>query len=589
MHFPKRTVYCGELRPSEVGSRVVLNGWVARVRDLGGVIFLDIRDYSGLCQAVVRPAEQPELARLIRQLSSESVIWLEGTVRERENPNPALPTGLVEIAVEHLGILNAASPPPFPISDEVALTEEVRLRYRYLDLRRSRLQHYLRFRHRVYQLIHRYFDRHGFVEIETPMLTRSTPEGARDFLVPSRLHPGRFYALPQSPQLFKQLLMVAGFDRYVQIVRCFRDEDLRADRQPEFTQVDVEMSFIDREDILTLTEGLLVELWHELLGIELSTPFPRLSYAEAMARYGTDKPDLRYDVPIHTLTELFADTQFAIFQAAHRHGHVIAGLRLEGGAILSRRELEALAESVRSYGLPGLVWLKYEASGWHSPIAKHLRPSEFDALREQLQLREGDLLLLAAASWQTCYTALGALRQTLARRFGLHRAEYRFVWVLEFPLLEYSATEGRYVARHHPFTAPLDDDLPLLETAPERVRAQAYDLVLNGEEIGGGSIRIHSAELQQKVFSLLGLSPEQVQEKFGFLLEALRYGAPPHGGIALGLDRIVMLMTGAESLRDVIAFPKTTSGLSLVDGAPAPVEPEQLAELGISIRIPAQG
>lgn len=589
MRFPKRTAYCGELRPTDVGRRVVLNGWIARIRDLGGVIFLDIRDHSGLCQALVRPAQQPELARRVRQLSTESVIWLEGTVQERENPNPALPTGFVEIAVEHLGILNAASPPPFPISDEVPLTEEVRLRYRYLDLRRPIMQRYLRTRHRVYQIIHRYFDRHGFVEIETPLLTRSTPEGARDFLVPSRLHPGRFYALPQSPQLFKQLLMVAGFDRYVQIVKCFRDEDLRADRQPEFTQVDVEMAFVEREDILTLIEGLFVELWYELLGIELRTPFPRLSYADAMMRYGSDKPDLRYDLAIQTVTDLFADTQFAIFQSAHRLGHVIAGIRVEGGSVLSRRELEELAESVRPYGLPGMVWLKYEASGWHSPIAKHLQPSEFEALRDRFQLRHGDLLLLAAAPWQTCYSALGALRQILARRLGLLSAEYRFVWVLDFPLFEYSATEGRYVARHHPFTAPLEEDIPLLETAPERVRAQAYDVVLNGEEIGGGSIRIHTAELQQKVFTLLGLSPEQAHEKFGFLLEAFRYGAPPHGGIALGLDRIVMLMTGAESLRDVIAFPKTTSGLSLVDGAPAPVEPEQLAELGLVLSIPKEG
>jgi aspartyl-tRNA synthetase len=492
---------------------------------------------------------------------------------------------MVEVATTELGVLNPSLPPPFPITDEVTLSEEVRLRYRYLDLRRPRMQRNLRLRHRVYQIIHRYFDRHGFVEIETPMLTRSTPEGARDFLVPSRLHPGRFYALPQSPQLFKQLLMVAGFDRYVQIVKCFRDEDLRADRQPEFTQVDVEMSFVDSEDIFALTEGLFVELWREVLGKELATPFPRLSYTEAMTRYGSDKPDLRYGLELETVTEVFRESAFGIFRRAVAEGQVIAGLRVEGGATYSRTALEELAEVVRPFGIPGIVWFKYDTGGWQSPVIKHISDTEREALRERFRLQEGDLLLIAAAPWEACYTALGALRRRLAAQLGLtQHAEDRFVWIVDFPLLEYSASEGRYVARHHPFTAPREEDIPLLESAPERVRAHAYDLVLNGEEIGGGSIRIHTAELQQRVFSVLGLTPEQAQEKFGFLLEAFRYGAPPHGGIALGLDRIVMLMAGAESLRDVIAFPKTTSGLSLVDGAPAAVEPEQLKELGICIQ-----
>jgi aspartyl-tRNA synthetase len=407
--------------------------------------------------------------------------------------------------------------------------------------------------------------------------------------VPSRLHPGRFYALPQSPQLFKQLLMVAGFDRYVQIVKCFRDEDLRADRQPEFTQVDVEMSFIEREDIFQLIEGLFCELWQELLDTELPVPFPRLTYTEAMTRYGSDKPDLRYGLELTTVTELFTDSAFALFRKAAAAGDTIAGLRIEGGAALSRKELDEFAEVVRPYGLPGVLWLKYDASGWHSPIAKYLSDTEQEALRERFQVQVGDLVLLAAAPWEPCYTALGALRHHVARRLGLLRSApptWRFVWITDFPLLEYSATEGRYVARHHPFTAPVEEDIPLLETTPERVRAQAYDLVLNGEEIGGGSMRIHTAELQQKVFTVLHIPPERAEAQFGFLLEALRYGAPPHGGIALGLDRIVMLMTGAESLRDVIAFPKTTSGLSLVDGAPAPVEPEQLEELGICLRMP---
>ncbi len=589
MHFPKRTLYCGELRPRHAGERVTLNGWLARVRDLGGVLFLDLRDHTGICQIVLRPSEHPELAQTVRQLNLESVLWVQGTVQLRENPNPALPTGHVELLAEALGVLNPSLPPPFPISEDIVLTEEVRLRYRYLDLRRPHMQRYLRLRHRIYQVVHRYFDRHGFVEIETPLLARSTPEGARDFLVPSRLHPGRFYALPQSPQLFKQLLMIAGFDRYVQIVKCFRDEDLRADRQPEFTQIDVEMSFVEREDILTVTEGLFCELWRELLGVELPQPFPRLTYAEAMTRYGSDKPDLRYGLELTTVTELFSNSGVTVLRRAVAEGHTVAGLRVEGGVRLSRKELEELTDIVRPYGVPGIVWLTYTASGWRSPIAQHLSDSEREALRQHFQLREGDLLLLVAAAWEQCYSALGALRQYLAHRLRLVESTstpWCFVWVVDFPLLEYSATEGRYVARHHPFTAPVEEDLPLLETAPERVRAQAYDLVLNGEEIGGGSIRIHTAELQRTVFTILQIPPEEAEEKFGFLLEALRYGAPPHGGIALGLDRIAMLMTGANSLRDVIAFPKTTSGLSLVDGAPAPVEPAQLKELGICLRTP---
>ncbi|MCS7176238.1 MAG: aspartate--tRNA ligase [Candidatus Kapabacteria bacterium] len=585
MPFPKRTTYCGELRLSHAGQPVVLNGWLARLRDLGGILFMDIRDHTGVCQAIIRPTENPELARYARQLSVESVLWLRGTVQPRENPNPQLPTGHVEVAVEALGVLNPAATIPFPISDDIPLTEELRLRYRYLDLRRPRMQHHLRLRHRVYQIIHRYFDRNGFVEIETPILTRSTPEGARDFLVPCRLQPGRFYALPQSPQLFKQLLMVAGFDRYMQIAKCFRDEDLRADRQPEFTQVDVEMAFVDREDVLALTEGLFAELWHEVLGIELSTPFPRLSYTEAMMRYGSDKPDLRYGLELETATDIFAATNFSIFRQAYAAGHVIAGLRIEGGSAYSRKELEELGRVVSPWGLPGVIWLKYDASGWQSPILKHLSETEREALRERFQLQAGDLLLLAAAPWEACYRALGALRRAIAERQGLtSSSRHCFVWIVDFPLLEYSEAEGRYVARHHPFTAPVEEDIPLLDTAPERVRAQAYDLVLNGEEIGGGSIRIHMAELQQKVFSVIGLPLEEATAQFGFLLEAFRYGAPPHGGIALGLDRIVMLMASAESIRDVIAFPKTTSGASLMDGAPAPVRPEQLDELGICLR-----
>ncbi len=584
MSFPKRTVTCGELRREHVGRWVRLNGWVARVRDLGGVIFVDVRDRYGITQVIVRPAEQPEIAQQVRQLTPESVIWVEGTVQERESPNPQLPTGLVEVRAEALGVLSLAEPLPFPLSEEGRVGEELRLRYRYLDLRRAQMQQNLLLRHRVYQVVHRYFDELGFVEVETPILARSTPEGARDFLVPCRLQPGKFYALPQSPQLFKQLLMVAGLDRYVQIAKCFRDEDLRADRQPEFTQVDVEMSFVEPDDVIAVTEGLFARLWREVLGRELSLPFPRLSYREAMERYGSDKPDLRYGLELVRLTELFADSGVKVLRSVVEHNGEVAAVVAPGCAGYTRAQLEELTELARRHGASGMLWLKYEGTGWSSPVLKHFREGELERLQQRLQLRQGDLALLVADQWERCYSALGALRREIARRLGLTRSQQDcFVWIVDFPLLEYSEEEGRFVARHHPFTAPRPQDIPLLESAPERVHAQAYDLVLNGEEIGGGSIRIHDLELQRRVFAVLGLSPQQVEEQFGFFLQAFRYGAPPHGGIALGLDRIVMLMVGAESIRDVIAFPKTTSGASLLDGAPAPVPQEQLRELGIAL------
>ncbi len=587
MSFLKRTVTCGELRERDAGRTVVLNGWIARNRDLGGVIFIDLRDRYGITQVVVEPEHQPDLAKFVRSLTVESVVAVRGIVRRRSNPNPKLPTGLIEVVAETVQLLNASKVPPFEISDTVELSEEIRLRYRYLDLRRPKMQRNLLLRHRAYQVAHRYFDAHNFVEIETPMLTRSTPEGARDYLVPSRIHKGKFYALPQSPQLFKQLLMVAGYDRYMQIVKCFRDEDLRADRQPEFTQLDLEMSFVEREDVMRISEGFVVQLWKEIHDMEIPTPFPVLTYAEALQRYGTDKPDLRYELPIVTVTDMMDAVAFRVFATVAKSGGVVAGLVAPGCAAYSRKQLEELTELVRRYGAKGLAWFKVQEDGLHSPIAKFFSEEQLRTLQERFGGRPGDLLLLVADQYPVAYEALGALRQEIARRTGILeqvRDHYRFVWIVDFPLLEYDEEEQRFVALHHPFTAPHPEDIPLLDTEPGKVRSLAYDLVLNGYEIAGGSIRIHQPELQQKIFELLGIGQQEAAVKFGFLLEAFQYGAPPHGGIAFGFDRLVMLLAGASSIRDVIAFPKTTSAFSLMEQAPAEVEARQLEELHIQIR-----
>lgn len=588
MGFLKRTVTCGQLREQDAGRAVVLNGWIARNRDLGGIIFIDLRDRYGITQVVVEPHNQPELAEFAKSLNPESVVAVQGVVRLRSNPNPKLPTGLIEVVAEKIQLLNRSKVPPFEIRDDIELSEEIRLRYRYLDLRRPKMQRNMLIRHRAYQIAHRYFDHHGFVEIETPFLTRSTPEGARDYLVPSRIHKGKFYALPQSPQLFKQLLMVAGFDRYMQIVKCFRDEDLRADRQPEFTQLDMEMSFVDREDVMRISEGFIQQLWQEIHGVDLSVPFPVLSYQESLERYGTDKPDLRFGMEIATITPIFARTEFRAFASVIQSGGIVAGINAKNCAGYSRKQIEELTQFVHRYGVKGLAWIKVTETEMQSPIVKFLSQQEQSAVQHAFRAEPGDLLLLIADQPTTAYPALGALRIEIARRTGILEQlqdRYQCVWIVDFPLVEYDEQEQRYVSLHHPFTAPNPEDLPLLDSDPEKVRSLAYDLVMNGYEIAGGSIRIHQPELQRKIFQLLNISDEEAEEKFGFLLEAFQYGAPPHGGIAFGFDRIVMLLTHSPSIRDVIAFPKTTSALSLMEQAPSAVSPQQLEELALTVQV----
>jgi aspartyl-tRNA synthetase len=587
MSFPKRTKNCGELRIENVGLDVVLNGWVSVVRDLGGLFFFDLRDRFGVTQVVIEPETQVELVERARELKSEFVVWIKGKVRERSNPNPNMPTGLIEIHLEDYGILNKSILPPFEIADNIELQEETRLKYRFLDLRRASLQKNMILRNELYQIAHKYYYENNFVEIETPYLMKSTPEGARDFLVPSRIYNGRFYALPQSPQLYKQILMISGMDRYMQIVKCFRDEDLRADRQPEFTQIDVEMSFIDEEDIMTMTEGFFKTLWKETLGIDLPTPFRRMSYKDAMEKYGSDKPDLRFGWELCDVSEEVKNCEFKVFTGALESGGNVAVLNAKGCAeTYSRKKLDELTEFAKKYGAKGLAWMKFQNGQINSPISKFFKEEELNAILTKAGVEEGDLLLFGSDKWNTCFTALGALRLEIAKQTGLLqsvKSKYECLWVVDFPLFEYDEDSKRYNAMHHPFTSPNPEDFDYLETDPGRTRARAYDVVINGAEVGGGSIRIHDSEIQQKMFKLLGLSDEEANMKFGFLLEALKYGAPPHGGIALGLDRIVMTLAGTENIRNVIAFPKTTSGLSLMDGAPSGVDLGQLKELGIKL------
>ena len=569
-----------------MGNEVTLTGWVDTRRDLGGVIFIDLRDRYGKTQVVFNPQKNEAAHQAAKDLRSEFVISVTGLVEPRPagTENPELATGEIDVLAKELTILTRAETPPFPIDDHIDVSEDLRLKYRYLDLRRPVLQQNLILRHRLYQLVHRYFDELGFIEIETPVLMKSTPEGARDYLVPSRVYRGKFYALPQSPQTYKQILMVAGFDRYVQIVKCFRDEDLRADRQPEFTQIDVEMSFVDEEDVLTMTEGLMKRVFKELKGIDLETPFPRLSHKQAMETYGTDKPDNRFGLKFHCVNELVKECSFKVFSDVVKRGGVVAGVVLPGAAGLTRNQMDNLVDFTKNLGAGGLVYFKWSEEGIETAVEKFLGKNLVEKIAQEMEARKGDLVLLVADTWHKAYTILGSLRLELGKKFNLiDESKFSHLWVTEFPLFEYSDEEKRFTAVHHPFTSPHPGDLDILKSRPGEARARAYDLVLNGNEIAGGSIRIHNSELQQRVFKLLGIEKDEANKKFGFLLNAFKYGAPPHGGIAFGYDRMVMLLTGMKSIRDVIAFPKTANAASLMDEAPSDVDEKQLKELHIRI------
>jgi len=583
----KRTHLCGDLSAEQIGQDVCVMGWVQRRRDHGGLIFIDLRDRTGIIQLALDPDRDLASHKKGEQVRNEFVLAARGKVSPRPEGtvNPKMKTGEVEIEITELLILNRSETPPFMLDEFTDVAENIRLKYRYLDLRRPALQKNMIMRHLVAKTVRSYFDEQGFIEIETPVLTKSTPEGARDYLVPSRVNTGNFYALPQSPQLFKQLLMVSGFDRYFQIVKCFRDEDLRADRQPEFTQIDCELSFVNRNQIMDIMEGMVAKVFKAALDIDITLPMPRLSYAEALDRFGVDNPDLRFDMELINITDEVAGSQFKVFSSVAANGGLVKALNAKGCATFSRKELDGLTDFAKIYGAKGLAWVKVTEGGWQSPIAKFFTAEELAILDKKLDSEVGDLLLFMADTPAVANEALGRLRGHLGQKLGLARKDdFKFLWVTDFPLLEWDAEQRRHVAVHHPFTAPLEEDIPLLETDPGKARAQAYDIVLNGSEVGGGSIRIHDQSVQSKMFELLGIGAEEAQEKFGFLLDALNYGAPPHGGIAFGLDRLMMILTGADSIRDVIAFPKTQKATCLLSDAPNEVDEKQLLELGVRLR-----
>lgn len=581
----KRTHKCGELSETNIGEEVIVMGWTQTYRQLGALTFIDLRDISGIVQLSFSEDISKEAFDKAQKVRNEYVLAAKGAVVMRSSINDKIKTGKIEIQVTELRILDEAETPPFAVEENSSVKDEIRLKYRYLDLRRPDVQKNLIARHKIAQLARNYYAENGFLEIETPILMKSTPEGARDYLVPSRVHPGKFYALPQSPQLYKQLLMVSGMDRYFQIAKCFRDEDLRADRQPEFTQIDLEMSFVEPEDVMGVNEKFIQKLFKEFKGIDVELPLRRIPYKIAMEKYGSDKPDTRFGLELVNVSDVVKDSEFKVFSGAVANGGSVRGINVDGGADkFSRKEIDALAEFIKSYRAKGLAWLNVGENEHRSSFAKFLKPEEVDGLISTMNAKQGDLLLFVADKNQVVFDSLGALRVHIAKKLGLiEKGSYDFLWVTEFPLLEYNEDEGRYQAMHHPFTAPMDEDIQYLDSDPGRVRAKAYDIVINGCEAGGGSIRIYNSALQQKMFEVLGLSDEDAWARFGFLLEGLKYGTPPHGGMAYGLDRLVMLITGCENIRDVIAFPKVQNASELMSGAPDVVEPKQLDELSIAV------